>query len=102
MNRPPKRTERGRVEPGDEGVRTDSGTADDAPRSPESVPGALARERPGAEGPVRIAPAEMPSQGDSAIPPGSIASAGRLDPRSSPLHRQADRPKGAFGSFDAP
>ena len=31
------------------------------------------RERPGAEGPVRIAPPGGPSQGDSAILPGSIA-----------------------------
>jgi len=34
----------------------------------------LTRERPGAEGPVRIAPAEGPSQGDSGIPLGRIAS----------------------------
>ena len=33
----------------------------------------LTRERPGAEGPVRIAPAERRSQGDSGILPGSIA-----------------------------
>src|SRR6478672_9320396 len=34
----------------------------------------LTRERPGAEGPVRIAPAGGPSQGDSGILPGSIPS----------------------------
>ena len=34
----------------------------------------LTRERPGAEGPVRIAPAGDGSQGDSGILPGSIAS----------------------------
>jgi len=35
----------------------------------------LSRERPGAEGPVRIAPPGRPSQGESAIPGGSIATA---------------------------
>jgi hypothetical protein len=42
--------------------------------APERGLRGLTRERPGAEGPERIAPPEQPPQGDSAIPPGSIRS----------------------------
>jgi len=50
----------------------------------------LSRERPGAEGPVRIAPPGRASQGDSAIPPGSIASRRRARRR----RRRAGGPNG--------
>ena len=44
----------------------------------------LTRERPGAEGPVRIAPAGGGSQDDFAIPPGSIPSEGSGKPDGGP------------------
>jgi hypothetical protein len=50
----------------------------------------LTRERPGAEGPVRIAPARRPSQGDSGILPRGIAT----EPPSKPV------PAGASGSAE--
>ena len=59
----------------------------------------------GAEGPVRIAPPGRPSQGDSAIPRGSIASApgasGRPAPGRSPGASRRTRP-GTPITFDTP
>src|SRR4051812_32478809 len=85
MNRPPQRTERGRGEPGDDGTPKGPRLGrPDAPSPPDPVTGGLAREHPGAEGPVRIAPARGPSQGDSGILPRSIASQSSRNPEPSP------------------
>src|SRR5262245_1149571 len=54
-----------------------SALRDVAPEDPDRWFRGRTRERPGAEGPVRIAPPDQASQGDSAIPPGSIHPAPR-------------------------
>jgi ribonuclease P protein component len=61
---------------------------------PDDAPGALAQmgairpdpERPGAEGPVRIAPAGWPSQDDSGILPGGIAAGAARRPARGRTH----------------
>ena len=58
----------------------------------------LTRERPGAEGPVRIAPAGRPSQDDSGIPPGSIPS----EPSAKPDRRIGEGPIGPSPTPDQP
>lgn len=51
----------------------------------------LSRERPGAEGPVRIAPARRGSQGDSGILPGSIPSGAPIDAGRGPSDAHVER-----------
>src|SRR4029079_2890863 len=67
-------TERGRENRATGGLGGSPARPADAPGPRRSTVWGLTRERPGAEGPVRIAPADWPSQGDSGILPGGIAS----------------------------
>ena len=69
----------------------DSALRDVAPGDPDRWFRGRTRERPGAEGSVRIAPPEQASQGDSAIPPGSIERDGFRTTRAT-----LRRPLGAF------
>src|SRR5262245_48155641 len=85
--------------PGSRGSRNAlSASRDVAPGDPDRWFRGRTRERPGAEGSVRIAPPERPPQGDSAILPGGI----RDSHRSTPPGRSPGRCRDAFRSFDTP
>ena len=66
------------------------------PGDPDDGSEGVTRERPGAEGSVRIAPPERAPQGDSAIPPGSIARDGFGTTRAT-LRRRSARLTPLFG-----